>query len=116
MNQRIKTIIVDDEPLACRRVRRLLQADENVDVVAICTNGQEAVNAIEEHHPDLLFLDVQMPGMDGFEVLQSIDLARPPQKSTLRPLPAETLCLVFHSRYSSAVTPDESNIADSLRL
>ena len=79
MNQRMKTIIVDDEPLACRRIRRLLQTDEDVEVVAICTNGQEAVKAIEEHQPDLLFLDVQMPGMDGFEVLQSIDLERPPQ-------------------------------------
>ncbi len=79
MNQRIKTIIVDDEPLACRRIRRLLQSDDEVEVVAICTSGQEAVKAIEEHHPDLLFLDVQMPVMDGFGVLQAVDPALPPQ-------------------------------------
>ncbi|MCI0415546.1 LytTR family DNA-binding domain-containing protein [bacterium] len=79
MNQRIKTIIVDDEPLACRRIRRLLQSDDEVEVVAICTSGQEAVKAIEEHHPDLLFLDVQMPVMDGFGVLQAVDPALQPQ-------------------------------------
>jgi two-component system, LytTR family, response regulator len=79
MNHPIKTVIVDDEPLACRRIRRLLQPDGDVEVVAICTNGEEAVKAIEEHHPDLLFLDVQMPGMDGFGVLQLLDIDRPPQ-------------------------------------
>jgi two-component system LytT family response regulator len=73
MSAPIKTIIVDDEPLACRRIRRLLQNDSGIQVAALCTNGPEAVRAIEEHRPDLLFLDIQMPGMDGFGVLESIE-------------------------------------------
>ena len=75
----IRTIIVDDEPLACRRVHRLLRADEEIQVLALCTNGEQAVEAIHHHHPHLLFLDIQMPGMDGFEVLEAIDKRKLPQ-------------------------------------
>jgi two-component system, LytTR family, response regulator len=70
---RIKTLIVDDEPLACRKIRRLLRSDTDVEVIGECSNGQEALRAIEEHTPDLIFLDVQMPGMDGFALLDSLD-------------------------------------------
>jgi len=77
MNAAIKTIIVDDEPLACRRIRRLLQADPEIQVAALCTNGPEAVREIESHRPDLLFLDIQMPGMDGFKVLKSLQDIQP---------------------------------------
>src|SRR5688500_3557940 len=79
MNHPIKTIIVDDEPLACRRLQRLLRADEEIHVIAVCNNGQQALLAIEEHHPELLFLDIQMPGIDGFGVLQDMDISQPPQ-------------------------------------
>jgi two-component system LytT family response regulator len=78
MNSHIKTIIVDDEPLACRRIQRLLRFDEEISIVAVCTNGEEAVRAISEHQPELLFLDIQMPGMDGFQVLSQIDMSNPP--------------------------------------
>ena len=79
MNDPIRTIIVDDEPLACRRIQRLLRADEEIQVLAICTNGEQAVEAIHQHQPHLLFLDIQMPGMDGFEVLEAIDKRKLPQ-------------------------------------
>ena len=72
MTDRIATIIVDDEPLACRRVQRLLREDSEIEVVAICTNGEQAVEAILEKRPRLLFLDIQMPGMDGFQVLDAV--------------------------------------------
>lgn len=68
----IRTIIVDDEPLARERVRSLLQAEPDVEIVDECANGNEAVHSIRKHAPDLVFLDVQMPGMDGFEALRAL--------------------------------------------
>lgn len=65
----LRTIIVDDESLARRGLAIRLQQIPQVDVVAECTNGLEALNAIAEHSPDLVFLDIQMPGMDGFDVI-----------------------------------------------
>ena len=74
----IRVIIVDDEPLARERVRSLLVEEPDVELVTECANGQEAVQAIREEQPDLVFLDVQMPGMDGFEVLSSLSKGRLP--------------------------------------
>jgi len=65
----IRALIVDDEPLARRRVREMLLGDAGVEIVGEAANGPEAVQAVREGNPDLMFLDVQMPGMDGFEVL-----------------------------------------------
>ena len=76
--EKIRTLIVDDEPLAREGVRVLLQQDPDVEIVGECTNGQEAVHAIEVLGPDLLFLDVQMPEIDGFDVLTRIDTAHMP--------------------------------------
>ncbi|HUP46438.1 MAG TPA: response regulator [Thermoanaerobaculia bacterium] len=69
----IRTVIVDDEPLAREVVREFLAADEEFEVVAECANGFEAVKAVAEHDPDVLFLDIQMPKLDGFEVLSLLD-------------------------------------------
>ncbi|HUP47474.1 MAG TPA: response regulator [Thermoanaerobaculia bacterium] len=69
----IRTVIVDDEPLARDVVREYLAADEEFEVVAECANGFEAVKAVSEHDPDVLFLDIQMPKLDGFEVLALLD-------------------------------------------
>src|SRR6059036_3992170 len=69
----LRVVIVDDEPLARALVRELLAADPRVEVVAECANGFEAVKAVTEHAPDLLFLDIQMPKLDGFEVLELLD-------------------------------------------
>lgn len=67
----IKVLIVDDEPLARRRIRTLLANHTNVEIVAECANGREAVAAIEKDAPDLMFLDVQMPEMDGLSVIEN---------------------------------------------
>jgi two-component system LytT family response regulator len=69
----IRTVIVDDEPLAREIVREFLNADEDIEIVAECANGFEAVKAVAEHDPDLLLLDIQMPKLDGFEVLELLD-------------------------------------------
>ncbi len=67
-----KIIIADDEPLGRQRIRRLLGRNRNVAIVAECGNGKDAVNAILERQPDLVFLDIQMPDLDGFGVLEAI--------------------------------------------
>jgi two-component system LytT family response regulator len=74
----IRAMIVDDEPLARRRIRDLLAAEPDVSVVAECANGRDAIQAIEASLPDLLFLDIQMPQIDGFEVLATIGVGRVP--------------------------------------
>lgn len=68
----IRTIIVDDEELARQIVREYLAAEQDIEIVAECGNGFDAVKAVNERKPDLLFLDVQMPKLDGFEVLELI--------------------------------------------
>jgi len=68
----IRAIVVDDEALGRRGVVSRLDAHDGIEVVAQCANGRSAVDAIREHRPDLLFLDVQMPGLDGFDVLGSL--------------------------------------------
>ena len=68
----LRVIIVDDEPLARERVRTFLADEPDVEIVAECADGAEAVEQIEKLHPDVLFLDVQMPRLNGFEVLEAI--------------------------------------------
>lgn len=75
----IRTMIVDDEVLARQNVEALLRHDPDIVLVAQCNNGSQAVEAIKQHQPDLLFLDVQMPGMTGFEVLAKLPPALLPQ-------------------------------------
>ena len=70
MGERIKTLIVDDEPLARRNLRVLLEKDPQIEILDECRNGREAVKAIQALSPDLIFLDIQMPEMDGFDVLE----------------------------------------------
>ena len=68
----IRTVIVDDEDLARRVLREYLSKAPDIEIVGECGNGFDAVKAITELHPDLVFLDVQMPKLDGFEVLDLI--------------------------------------------
>ncbi len=70
---KLRVVIVDDETLARARLRRLLGHEPEVEIVAECADGPAAVQAVETHQPDLLLLDVQMPGMDGFEVVSHLD-------------------------------------------
>jgi two-component system LytT family response regulator len=68
----IRTILVDDEPLATQGLQLRLQAHDDVEVVATAANGREAIRQIKTHKPDLVFLDIQMPGFDGFSVIQGL--------------------------------------------
>ncbi|MCI0417982.1 MAG: LytTR family DNA-binding domain-containing protein [Acidobacteria bacterium] len=74
----IKALIVDDEVLARNRLREILKKDAEIALVGECSSGEEAVQAILESAPDLLFLDVQMPEMDGFAVLEALPPERLP--------------------------------------
>ena len=73
LSRTLKAAIVDDEDLARGYLREMLRAHPDIEIVAECANGFEAVKAVAENKPDLLFLDVQMPKLDGFEVLELID-------------------------------------------
>jgi len=71
-DKRWKALIVDDEELARHVIREFLQSHSEIDVAAECANGMEAVKAVAEHKPNLIFLDVQMPKLTGFDVLELI--------------------------------------------
>jgi two-component system, LytTR family, response regulator len=77
VNRRIRTLIVDDEPIARRTLRLLLEEDPEIELVGEC-DGVAAVAAIEKSRPDLLFLDIQMPELDGFQLLQRIGVETVP--------------------------------------
>jgi two-component system LytT family response regulator len=70
--KKIRTIIVDDEPLALKLLAAKLDKLPNVEIIAKCANGREAINAVIELTPDLLFLDIQMPGLSGLDVVKEL--------------------------------------------
>jgi len=74
----IRTILVDDEPLAIQGLELRLQEYDDVEIIDKCSNGREAIRAIKTHKPDLVFLDIQMPGFDGFSVVQGLMEVEPP--------------------------------------
>ena len=74
----IRTILVDDEPLAIQGLRLRLEKHDDVEIVETCSNGREAIRAIKTNKPDLVFLDIQMPGFDGFSVIQGLMEVEPP--------------------------------------
>ena len=78
----VRALIVDDEPWARRRLSRLLAMEPGVQLVAECGDGESAVAAVREHAPDVVFLDVKMPGVDGFEALRRMP-------------PAPRRCVIF---------------------
>jgi two-component system LytT family response regulator len=71
--KKVRALIVDDEPLARRTIRDLLVDDAEVEIIGECSSGLEAVDFIQKQPPDLLFLDIQMPGLNGFETLAKIE-------------------------------------------
>jgi two-component system LytT family response regulator len=75
---KIRALIVDDEPLARKRIRLLAQDEQDLECIGECSSGVDALAAIGRNPPDLVFLDVQMPEMDGFAVLEQIPRARLP--------------------------------------
>ena len=74
----IRTILVDDETLAIQGLRLRLEAHDDVEIVDTCLNGREAIRSIKTNKPDLVFLDIQMPGFDGFSVVQGMMEVEPP--------------------------------------
>jgi two-component system LytT family response regulator len=74
----IRTILVDDEPLAIQGLQLRLQRHDDVEIIDTCLNGREAIRSIKTHKPDLVFLDIQMPGFDGFSVIQGLMEVEPP--------------------------------------
>src|SRR5882762_8267644 len=74
-----RVLIVDDESLARKFIRRMLKDDQEVEIVGECGNGKDAVTQIRKQDPDLVFLDVQMPEMDGFSVLEAVGVERLPE-------------------------------------
>lgn len=77
----LRTLIIDDEAIARRRVRRLLREESDIEVVGECGDGQSAIDEIASVQPDLIFLDVQMPGLDGFGVVERL---APPSRAVSR--------------------------------
>jgi two-component system LytT family response regulator len=69
----IKAILIDDEPLARMIVKEYLQTYPEITIVQECSDGFEGIKAIQQHHPDLLFLDIQMPKINGFEMLELVE-------------------------------------------
>jgi len=107
----ISALIIDDEQLARDELKYLLDQVGGVDVVAQGTNGIEAVDLIEEHRPDLVFLDVQMPGLDGFAVIQRLMERRSKAGGDAEPLPQ----IVFATAYDQyAVRAFDVNAVDYL--
>ncbi|MEZ5680959.1 MAG: LytTR family DNA-binding domain-containing protein [Erythrobacter sp.] len=74
----IRTILVDDEKLAIQGLQLRLEPFEDVEIIETCQNGREAIRAIKTLKPDLVFLDIQMPGFDGFSVVQGVMEIEPP--------------------------------------
>lgn len=99
---KIRALIVDDEPLGRRGVLRFLKNDPEIEVVAQCSDGESAVDAILVRNPDLVFLDIQMPEMDGFEVVRRVG----PQKMPV------TIFVTAYDRY--AVRAFDANAIDYL--
>jgi two-component system, LytTR family, response regulator len=75
---KLKALIADDEPLARERLRFLLAGDEDIEIAGECRNGKEVVAAIRESRIDVLFLDIQMPGRGGFDVIEQVGTAHMP--------------------------------------
>jgi two-component system LytT family response regulator len=75
---RLRALIADDEPLARARLEDLLRAEPDVEIIDTCSNGREAIRKIKTEKPDLVFLDIQMPGFDGFSVVKGVMEIEPP--------------------------------------
>jgi two-component system LytT family response regulator len=69
----MKLLIIDDEPYARKKIRNFLKEESGIEIIGECENGVDAVRAIQAGKPDAIFLDVQMPDLSGFEVLQALD-------------------------------------------
>jgi two-component system, LytTR family, response regulator len=115
LNRKIRALVVDDESLAREALLVMLDDDPEIEVVAECRNGREAVTAIREQSPDVVFLDIQMPEMDGFQVIEEVGAMRMPvtifvtayDKHALRAFEAQALDYLLkpfdHDRFNIAL-------------
>lgn len=115
MNRKIRALIVDDESLAREALLVMLDDDPDVEVIAECRNGREAVTVIREQSPDIVFLDIQMPEMDGFQVVEQVGAMQMPvtifvtayDKHALRAFEAHALDYLLkpfdHDRFNTAL-------------
>jgi len=113
----IRTILVDDEPLAIQGLELRLMPHEDVEIVAKCQNGREAISAIKTHKPDLVFLDIQMPGFDGFSVVQGLMEVEPPLFVFVTAYSDHALRAIEARALDYLMKPvEESRLADTLDL
>jgi two-component system LytT family response regulator len=122
LTQGIRTLIVDDEPLARDAIRVLLSDDPEVVIIGECRNGKEAVQAIREQAPDLVFLDVQMPDLDGFQVIEQVGIENMPvtvfvtafEQHAVRAFEANALDYILkpfdHDRFYAALQRAKNNL------
>jgi two-component system LytT family response regulator len=115
LSRKIRAIIVDDESLAREALRLMLKDDPEMELIAECRNGREAVQAIRQQSPDLVFIDIQMPETDGFQVIEEIGVKNMPvtifvtayDKHALRAFAAHALDYLLkpfdHDRFDSAL-------------
>jgi two-component system LytT family response regulator len=115
LNRKIRALVVDDESLAREALLVMLGGDPEIEVIAECRNGTEAVTAIREQSPDIVFLDIQMPEMDGFQVVEEVGAMRMPvtifvtayDKHALRAFEAHALDYLLkpfdHDRFNTAL-------------
>ena len=99
---RIKAVVADDEPLARNRIKHLISADPDLELVQECRNGAEVLNTLLSHEVDLLLLDIHMPGLDGFDVLREIGVNKLPM----------IVFITAHDKY--AIRAFEMNAVDYL--
>ena len=111
----IRTILVDDEPLAIQGLELRLQQFDDVEIIDKCINGREAIRAIKTHKPDLVFLDIQMPGFDGFSVVQGLMEVEPPLFVFVTAYSDHALRAFEAQAVDYLMKPvDESRLADTL--
>src|SRR5260370_14658807 len=91
-SMKVRTVIGDDEPLARDRLKLLLSSDAEIEIIKECRNGKEAVATLKSTQVDLLFLDIQMPGGGGFDVIEAIGFANMPM----------TVFFPAHNQYAGA--------------
>jgi two-component system LytT family response regulator len=115
LNRKIRAIIVDDESLAREALVVMLSDDHEIEVIGECRNGREAVKVIREHPPDIVFLDIQMPEMDGFQVIEEVGVKQMPltvfvtayDKHALRAFEAQALDYLLkpfdHDRFDTVL-------------
>ena len=112
---KLKTIVVDDESLARQLTLSCLQEFPEIEVLAECANGREAVKAVLALEPDLMFLDIRMPGLNGFEVIKKIEMSLQALQTKLQCLQKEEnrTASNIHKVFTSSIPIIQNKITQS---